>query len=68
MSTSEFDNVGALALSDAARYLSVSKAALRKWIAKGQLPIVRAGRRVLLGKAELDARLARGQLLDIAEK
>ena len=61
-------SIGALSVPQAAQYLSVSIPALRKWISKGQIPVVRAGRRVLLSRAEIDARLASGQLLDEPQK
>jgi excisionase family DNA binding protein len=57
-----------LSLREASSLLGVSVVALRLWITGGRLPAVRAGRRVMLRRTELDARIASGQLLDPVQK
>jgi len=55
-----------LSLSEVSEYITISIPCLRKWITKGKMPIVRAGRRVLVSKAVLDARIAAGNLAEAA--
>lgn len=38
----------------AAKYLAVSVRLFDKWVAAGKIPVVRAGRRVLIDKVDLD--------------
>jgi len=43
-----------LSIIDAATYLGVSTRMVRTWTSTGRLPIIRFGRRVLLGRMVLD--------------
>jgi excisionase family DNA binding protein len=51
----------ALGIKDAARALSLSPWTVRKYIAKGLIPCVRVGRRVLVEPAELERLLSRSR-------
>jgi len=50
----------------AAHMLCVSTRYVRLLVARGQMPCVRLGRRVLLRRADLDSVIARGGLVDAA--
>ena len=57
-------NQGYLTVREASDLLRVSQSALRLWISQRRLRCVRAGGRVLLDRAYLEARAASGQLLE----
>ena len=51
----------AIGIKDAAMALSISPWTVRRYIAKGLIPAVRIGRRVLIEPAELEKLLARSR-------
>ena len=51
----------AISIKDAALALSLSPWTVRKYIAKGLIPCVRLGRRVLIEPAELERLLSRSR-------
>lgn len=57
-----------LGVTEASAYTGVAVPTLRLWIRRGQLPVVRAGRRVLLQRQMLEERAASGQLVPPAAK
>jgi excisionase family DNA binding protein len=51
----------AISIKDAALALSISPWTVRKYVAKGLIPSVRVGRRVLIEPAELEKLLSRSR-------
>lgn len=49
-----------LTVKEAAKVLSCSEAAIRKWLYQRRLPAVKVGRLVRLRQADLEALIARG--------